>query len=123
MPLEDEAFVDHLHFSLVFLQEHPDAGNLYAALMDRKRFIYRHLLESRRAAERTARSNMETLVMTGVRTPYFNVDHGERTLGMIDRIALAVFGRTETLEGIPREVDLGDRSEGLDPAELIRRLS
>lgn len=123
MPLGDEAFVDHLQFSLVFLQEHPDAGNLYAALMDRKRFICRHLQKSWRAAERAARSNMETLAMTGVRTPYFDVARGERDLEMIDRIALAVFGRTEMGEGLPREVDLGDQAGRLDPAELIRRLS
>lgn len=123
MPLEGAPFVDQLHFCLVFLQEHQDAGNLYAALMDRKRFIYRHLLKTRRAAERAAGSNMETLLMTGVRTPYFDVAAGERTLAVIDQIAWAVFGRTEILEGIPREVDLGEQADGLDPAELIRRLS
>ncbi len=123
LPLDDAAFVDQLDFSLVFLQEHEGAANLYTALTDRKKFIFRHLMNARRAAARAARSNMETLIMTGVRTPHFDVAQGEQTLAMIDSIAMAVYGRTEPLEGVPREVDLGDHTEGLDPADLIRRLS
>ena len=122
-PLDDAAFVDQLQFSLVFLKEHEGAVNLYTALMDRKKFIFRHLMDARRSAARAARSNMETLVMTGVRTPHFDVPRAERTLARIDAIAMAVYGRTEPLEGAPREVDLGEHAEGLGPAELIRRLS
>ena len=122
-PPDDAAFVDQLQFSLVFLKEHEDAANLYTALMNRKKFIFRHLMNARRSAARAARSNMETLVMTGVRIPHFDVLQGERTLALIDAIAMAVYGRTEPLEGAPREVDLGEHAEGLNPAELIRRLS
>ena len=122
-PLGDGAFVDQLQFSFVFLKEHEDAANLYSALMNRKKFIFRHLVGARRAAARAARSNMETLTMTGVRTPHFDVPQGEQTLALIDAIEMAVYGRTEPLEGAPREVDLGEHAEGLDPAELIRRLS
>ena len=42
---------------------------------------------------------------------------------MIDSIAMAVFGRTECLDGAPRKVDLGNHAEALDPQELIKRLS
>lgn len=122
-PLDDEAFVDQLRFSLVFLKEHEDAANLYTALMTRKKFIFRHLLNARRSAERAARSNMETLIMTGVRTPHFDITQGEQMLEMIDHIAIAVYGRTEPLEDVFRQVDLSESTEGLNPAELIRRLS
>ena len=123
LPLDGEAFVDQLHFSLVFLKEHEDAENLYEALMARKRFIFRHLLKARRSEEMVAHSNMETLMMTGVRSPYFDVAQGQKTLAMIDTIALAVYGRTEMMEEALRDEDLGDRAETLDPGELIRRLS
>jgi len=123
VPCDDQAFVDQLRFSLVFLNEHEDAANLYEALMNRKKFIFRHLLNARRSAERTARSNMETLIMTGVRTPHFDIARGERTLAMIDSIAMAVYGRTEPLEDVLRDVDLSEHTEGMDPEELIRRLS
>ena len=120
---EEEDFVNQLDFILVFLKEHPDAQNLYRALMDRKRFLFRHLQKAHRAAEFAARNNMETLVMTGVRTPYFDTACAERELAMIDGIATAVFGRTEWLSETTQRVELGDHPGGLDPAELIRRLS
>lgn len=123
LPIDGEAFVDQLDFSLVFMKEHEDAANLYEALMVRKRFIFRHLMKARRSDEIAARSNMETLMMTGVRSPYFDVAQGQRTLAMIDTIALAVYGRTEMMEEALRDEDLGDRAETLDPGELIRRLS
>lgn len=123
LPLEDKNFVDKLTFMLVFMKEHEDSPNIYQALMDRKKFIFQHLLKTRRSGERAARTNMETLIMTGVRTPYFDVPTAERTLVLIDRIAMAVFGRTEYLDGMPREVDLGHHAGALDPEDLIHRLS
>ena len=118
-----EDFVDKLSFMLVFMNEHEDASNLYQALMDRKKFIFQNLLKARRSADIAGRSNMETLIMTGVRTPYFDIDAAEHALALIDSIAVAVYGRTEWLGGAPHEVDLGNVDGGLDPADLVRRLS
>jgi hypothetical protein len=123
LPLEDQDFVDKLTFMLVFMKEHEDSPNIYQALMDRKKFIFQHLLKTRRSGELAARTNMETLIMTGVRTPYFDVPTAEKTLVLIDRIAMAVFGRTECLDGMPCEVDLGHHAGALDPEDLIHRLS
>lgn len=123
VPLDREGFVDQLDFMLVFMNEHEAAGNLYRALMDRKKFLFRHLEGARRAAQRAARSNMETLVMTGVRTAYFDVAVAERNMVLIDAIAWAVFGRTEALEGPVQSIDLGHHDGTFDPEALIRRLS
>jgi len=123
LPFDDEDFVDKLDFVLVFLNEHEGATNVYQALMDRKKFLFRHLLKNRQTTEWAARTNMETLVMAGVRPSYFDVHAAERSLALIDRIAMAVFGRTEWLDGSPRSVDLGNYAETPDPAELMDRLS
>lgn len=123
LPPEDKGYVDKLTFMLVFMKEHEDSANIYLSLMDRKKFVFQHLLKTRRSVELAARTNMETLIMTGVRTPYFDVPGAERTLVMIDSIAMAVFGRTECLDGTPRKVDLGTYAEALDPEDLIHRLS
>ena len=120
---EDKDFVDQLTFLLVFMKEHEDSTNIYLSLMDRKKFIFQHLLKARRSVALAARTNMETMIMTGVRTPYFDIPTAERSLVMIDSIAVAVFGRTECLEGTPRKVDLGTYGEARDPADLIHRLS
>lgn len=119
----DKDFVDKLTFMLVFLKEHEDSDNVYQALMNRKKFIFQHLLKARRSEALAARTNMETMIMTGVRTPYFDIPTAERALVLIDGIAIAVFGHTECLDGMPRQVDLGSHAEALDPQELIKRLS
>lgn len=123
LPLDDEDFVDKLDFMLVFLKEHEGITNFYQALMDRKKFLFRHLLKNRQTTEWAARTNMETRIMAGVRPSYFDVHAAERSLALIDRIAMAVFGRTEWLDGSPRSVDLGNYAEPPDPAELVDRLS
>jgi hypothetical protein len=123
LPLDDEDFVDKLDFMLVFLKEHEGTTNFYQALMDRKKFLFRHLLKNRQTTEWAARTNMETRIMAGVRPSYFDVHAAERSLALIDRIAMAVFGRTEWLDGSPRSVDLGNYAETPDPAELVDRLS
>jgi hypothetical protein len=123
LPLGDKDFVDKLEFMLVFLKEHEKATHFYQALMDRKKFLVRHLLKNRRSTELAARMNMETRIMAGVRPSYFDVQAAERALDLIDRIAMAVFGRTEWLDSAPRTVELGHCSETPDPGDLIDRLS
>ncbi|GEM_PF-389926 len=123
LPMDDPDYVDKLAFALVFLNEHDDSTNLYQALMDRKKFLFQHRLKARRAAELAARSNMETLIMTGVRTPHFDVAAAEKNLALIDSIAMAVFGRTEWLGGAPVEVDLGGSDGSMGPDDLVKKLS
>ena len=123
LPLDDEDFVDKLDFMLFFLKEHEGATNVYQALMVRKKFLFRHLLKNRQTTEWAARTNMETRILAGVRPSYFDVHAAERALALIDRIAMAVFGRTEWLDGLTHEVDLGPPETALSPEELIRRLS
>jgi hypothetical protein len=123
LPFDDKGFVDKLDFMLVFLREHEGATHFYQALMDRKKFLFRHLLKNRQTTEWAARTNMETRIMAGVRPSYFDVHAAERSLALIDRIAMAVFGRTEWLDGSLRSVDLGNYTEAPDPAELVDRLS
>ena len=123
LPIDDRDFVDKLDFMLVFLKEDEGATNVYQALMDRKKFLFRHLLKNRQATEWAACTNMETRIMAGVRSSYFDVRAAERSLALIDSIAMAVFGRTEYLDGSPRSVDLGNYTDAPDPAELVDRLS
>jgi hypothetical protein len=119
----DPEFVDQLTFMLVFMHEHENSTNIYQALMARKKFLVRHLMMTRRSAAFAARNNMETLMMTGVRRPHFDVAAAQATLDLIDAIALAVFGRSERFDDAPRQVVLGDGAESMSPEELMKRLS
>jgi hypothetical protein len=106
-PSAGALFEDGFDFLMGFLAEHPQHADLYAALMERKRFLFRHLTQARRAAALFQQHNMETLIQMGFRAAHFDIPQAERTMDLIDAVALAVYGRTEPLEGRPHRIDLG----------------
>ena len=123
MPPDDRRWEACFDFLMVFLAEHGDTVNYYQALMVRKRFLVHHLLKARRNAARMARSNMETLHMSGFRAAYFDEAAARQALMCIDAIALAIYGRTEHFDEAPVRVDLGQVGDAWDIAGIVRRLS
>jgi len=107
MPAGGAPFEDGFDFLMGFLAEHPQNEDLYGALMERKRFLFRHLTQARRAAALFEQHNMETLNQIGFRAAHFDIPQAEHTMDLIDTVALAVYGRTEHLEGRPHRIDLG----------------
>ncbi len=121
LPPDDGRWDACFDFLMAFLPAHGDTLNYYRALMARKVYLLRHLMQARRQAERMARSNMETLRATGFRAAHFDTAAAEQALGCIDAIALAVYGRTEHFDGTPLSTDLGTMGVA-DIQGVVRRL-
>ncbi len=121
MPANHDRWKTCFDFLLSFLSEHEDTLNFYRALMARKLFLVRHLIKARQQAEALARSNMETLSMTGFRVAHFDTAAAEQALGCIDAIALAVYGRTEHFDDAPVSRDW-DEMDASDIDGIVRRL-
>ncbi len=121
MPPDDRRWAACFDFLLAFLPENEHESNLYRALMNRKIFLVRHLIKARRNAETLARSNMETLSLGGFRAAHFDTVAAEGTLGCIDAVALAVYGRTEHFDEAPLSMDLGEMGAA-DLEGVVRRL-
>lgn len=119
-PTDRSDYLEHLDFVLRFLSENQDRGDAYEALMEKKIFYFRQFSQARRAKEHFDKSNMETLIMTGVRLPHMDTRTAARAMELIDSLALFLFGKTEHFPGSPLSIDLGDVS---DAAEISRRLS
>ena len=96
-------------------------GDAYAHLIDHKRSLFRSLLQARRFETLLQGSNMETLMLQGVRVPHASCDALYDEMRLIDRICIGVFGRTETLE-LPMEEPLREVSDLDDPAAAVRSL-
>jgi hypothetical protein len=114
----DVDFFAGLDFSLAFLEEGA-RGDLYDSLMKRKR---QGLLHLRQAAERErllAQNNMETLMLRGERLPHIDQAELRERLVWIDRVSLAVFGKTEHADSLPQTLDCRSADDLL---ELTRRL-
>ena len=90
--------------------------------MDKKKACFRSLQQADRFEKQLAKSNMETLLLQGVRVPHINKTEARQKMAFIDRISFAVFGRSEALEQIQSSVDLGCH-QGEDIGKVIRSLS
>ena len=102
-------------FLLAFLDELKDDTDLYRALTQKKRFYFQNLQKAERFSAQLKNSNMETLLLQGVRIPYINTEEARRRMDLIDRICYAVFGQSNFLE-TGGSTDLGEfsRENGLE---------
>jgi hypothetical protein len=97
----NDAFFDHLDFTLNFLNEIKDEADIFAALMARKRRCIQSLQKAKNLDNKLARHNVETLLLRGERV--FCIDRADlhKKIQIIDRISLSVFGKTEFFDLMP----------------------
>lgn len=67
--------------------------------------------------------NTETLMLQGVRMPYVDKNDALRKMSLIDRICIALFGRSVYFERICGKPDAGTLVDPSDVAHLTRLLS
>lgn len=102
----DARLPESLELVLQVLGEGP-GDDVYQLLMDKKRNCFRELAAAERFADRLRRSNVETLMMEGVRAPHLDPAEARRRMALVDRIAQRVFGRTEYFESEETAVAVG----------------
>ena len=93
-----EDFLACFEFMLGLFEETPDDDDIYRLLRLKKRFYFKALQASEKFHEQWKNSNMETLILQGVRTPYIDPTNAENRMELIDRISYAVFGKIEYIE-------------------------
>ena len=119
----DDEFLDDLDFLLAFMQEIDPDGDMYDAMMRRKKRCWRQLNKFARFEERLRRTNIETLLLQGERFPYVDRAQMHQTIAAIDRIALTVYQTTEPIEPVDQVSDSYASGDGRDAADMFRRLS
>jgi len=91
--------------------------------MARKKANIQNLQQASRFEEQLRRSNMETLMLQGVRAPHIDPDALREELRLIDRISRTVFGSTEYFLSPGSGEDLGLFDPRDDIGRVIRMLS
>jgi hypothetical protein len=91
----------------------------YDLLAGHKRFLFRSLQQANRFESLIRQSNMETLMLQGLRAPHAAPDALMRQMHLIDRICLTMFGTTETIaqlidEPVREITDLEDPDAALN---------
>jgi hypothetical protein len=93
---EDECvFTKSIETAIRVLENTDERSDIYQAFMLEKAACFRSLIDSERFKEQLEKSNIETLLLQGVRPVSVDKDAVMRKMELIDRICLAVFGKTE----------------------------
>ena len=99
MGYEEESIFDEcLESAIEILQETDDGSDVYHALSSKKAACFQSLLCAEKFEEQLQKNNIETLLLQGVRPVSIDKDAVLRKMEIIDRICLAVFGKTEYYE-------------------------
>lgn len=93
-----EGFKEELELVMEVICEAENDADIYSAFLCKKAASYQSLLCSERFVEQLQKNNIETLLLQGVRPVSVDKDKVKRNMELIDRICLAVFGKTEYYE-------------------------
>jgi len=96
-----DVFFDELDFILSFLDEYTDAPDMFQTLMAKKRFYFQSLQKAKNLDIQLTKHNVETLMLRGKRVSYVDKADARKKIQMIDRISLAIFGKTEFFDLMP----------------------
>jgi hypothetical protein len=123
LQVAENVFFDHLDFTLSFLDELKDEPNIYPALMARKKFYFRSLQKAKNLDIQLTQHNVETLLLRGKRLSYVDKVDVRKKIQIIDRISLAVFGKTEFFDLVPADEQTLLVEGKADIDKLMRELS
>jgi hypothetical protein len=123
LQVADNVFFDYLDFTLSFLDELKDEPNIYPALMARKKFYFRSLQKAKKSDIQLAQHNVETLLLRGRRLSYVDKADVRKKIQIIDRISLAIFGKTEFFDLMAPDAQSISLEGGEDIDKLMKELS
>lgn len=90
-------YLDCLDLVLPLLASAKTDTDAYELLVQRKRSLFRSLQQARRFEVILGQSNMETLMLQGVRPPTVSCDELQREMRLIDLICVGTYGITEAM--------------------------
>ncbi len=111
----DPDYLACLDLALSILQTADEGVDVYDLLIEHKRSLFRSLQQARRFETLLGQSNMETLMLQGVRAPHVSPNTLMQHMRRVDLICFGIFGKTEAID-MPIEEPVRQVSD-LDTAE------
>jgi hypothetical protein len=118
LKLDEDAFFEYVDFVLGFLDAIKSKNDIYNELMAYKKIYFIGLQKAARLEKQMAKHNMETLLLGGTRVVDIDKADARKKIAMIDRISLAIFGKTDFFDLMPAD----GQSITLDGLEDIDKL-
>jgi hypothetical protein len=120
---DSDDFFDALDFILGFLDDRKDEPDMFQALMAKKRFYFQSLQKAKNLDIQLTKHNVETLLLRGKRVSYVDKADARKKIQMIDRISLAIFGKTEFFDLMPASEQSISLAGKEDVDKLIRKFN
>ncbi len=98
MTHSDPDYLACLDLALPLLESAGRGVEVYDLLVEHKRSLFRSLQQAKRFETLLGRSNMETLMLQGLRASHVSPDVLMRHMRLIDLICLRIFGNTESID-------------------------
>ena len=116
-------FLKSLDFIIYFLNELKQGAEIYDELIHRKWLFFQNIQKVQMLEKKLQASNIETLMMQGVRMTTMDVAEAHQKMEIIDSICRALFDKTEYFTGTRPQVD-STRFEANDEIDdIIRKIS
>ena len=112
-----------LEFVLDFLDEIKKEGDIYRALMAKKKFYLISLQKAKKMDARLEKYNVETLMAQGERVVLIDQADARKKMRIIDRISRAVFGKTEYFDQPVSEETQMEVGSAQDVKSIVKNLS
>lgn len=98
----DPDYLACLNLVLSILESAGEGGDVFDLLVQHKRSFFRGLQQAKHFERLLGRSNMETLMLQGVRAPHVSRNELMHKMRLIDLICFGIFGKTEAID-LPME--------------------
>ena len=121
MAESDTDYLACLDLLLPLLESAGQTDDFFEVLVAHKRLLYRHLQHARRFETLLRQSNMETLMLQGVRAPHASQADLLVQMRYIDLICRAIFGRIEAIAA-PLEAPVRHVSDATSPEAAVQAL-
>jgi hypothetical protein len=122
MTVDEDAFFEYLDFILSFLSDLRKKTDIFKALMTYKKIYFQSLIKAAKLEKQLTTHNVETILLGGTRLAHMDKADARKKIQMIDRISLAVFGKTDFFDLIPA-TEQSITLEGTDDInKLIQKL-
>lgn len=121
MPDSDPDYLACLDLTLSLIKTADEAADVYDLLAGHKRSLFRCLQQTQRFETLLGQSNMETLMLQGVRASHASRDELVYHMRLVDMICLRIFGTTENIP-LPFDEPLREVTDLQSPEAAVRTM-
>ena len=112
-----------LDLAIDLLEQTDPEADMYDALMAHKQFLIKAIRVAEKNHQTLASNTVEALIMKGINVSAIDIEAAREKIDRIDRISVAVYGRTEFLSALAPSGQSVDISDKEDMAAIRRLLS